>query len=199
MTGCRQEFPLHFQPFLKVLKNSWILACGLCFTREILLWSFFAGLLFVFENQHCMKHSFPGSIFWRSFVEPKKRNILLNSKQADCSWCMKSKSIPSVDNTLRELQNVSYPTTVKLNNNCFIIHSKYFPVLIKGVSPFCCLLFCSPKNNTTSPSGFSVNGSITSSGLHFVIWCQWFNMTKFFPNLVNSSCLYSELPVCMWF
>ena len=60
-----------------MLKTRWILACGLCFTREILLWSFFAGLLFIFEKQHCIKHSFPGSIFWRSFVERKTKEPLL--------------------------------------------------------------------------------------------------------------------------
>ena len=32
------------------------------------------------------------------------------------------------------LQDSSYPTEAEFNN-CFIIHSKYFPVL-KGVSPF---------------------------------------------------------------
>ena len=40
----------------------------------------------------------------------------------------------SVDNTLRDLQNSSYPMKAEFNN-CFIIHSKYFPVL-NGVSPF---------------------------------------------------------------
>ena len=48
-----------------------------------------------------------------------------------------------VDNTLRDLQNSSYPTKAEFNN-CFIIHSKYFPVL-KGVSPFRSLFFCLPK------------------------------------------------------
>ena len=32
-----------------------------------------------------------------------------------------------MDNTLRDLQNSSYPTKAKFNN-CFNIHSKYFPV-----------------------------------------------------------------------
>ena len=39
-----------------------------------------------------------------------------------------------VNNTLRDLQNSSYPTKTEFNN-CFITHSKYFPVL-KGVLPF---------------------------------------------------------------
>ena len=30
-----------------------------------------------------------------------------------------------VDNTLRDLQNSSYPTKAEFNN-CFIIHSKYY-------------------------------------------------------------------------
>ena len=38
-----------------------------------------------------------------------------------------------VDNSLRDLQNSSYPTKAECNN-CFIIHSKYF-LLLKGVSP----------------------------------------------------------------
>ena len=37
--------------------------------------------------------------------------------------------------TLPDLKNSSCPMKATFNN-CFIIHSKYFPVL-KGVSPFC--------------------------------------------------------------
>ena len=48
-----------------------------------------------------------------------------------------------VDNTLRDLQNSSYPTKVEFNN-CCITHSKYFPVL-EGVSPLRSLFFRSPK------------------------------------------------------
>ena len=68
-------------------------------------------------------------------------------------------------------------------NNCFIIHSKYFPVL-KGVSPFPSLFFCLPKITQSRLQVFSFNGSIICSGLHF--WRHWFNMT----NLVNSSWLW---------
>ena len=39
-----------------------------------------------------------------------------------------------MDNTLRDLQNSSYPTKVEFNN-CFNIHLKSFPAF-KGVSPF---------------------------------------------------------------
>ena len=50
----------------------------------------------------------------------------------------------SVDNTLLDLQNSSCPTKAEFNNNCLIIHSKYFPVP-KGVLPFWSLFFRSPK------------------------------------------------------
>ena len=40
-------------------------------------------------------------------------------------------------------KNTSYPTKADFKN-CFIIYSKYFPVL-KGVLPFPSLFFCSPK------------------------------------------------------
>ena len=70
-----------------------------------------------------------------------------------------------VDNTLRDLQNSSYPTKTEFNN-CFIIHAKYFPPL-KGVSPLRSLFFHSPNITQTCPQVFSVNGSIICSGLHF--------------------------------
>ena len=46
----------------------------------------------------------------------------------------------------------SYPTKDEFNN-CFIIHSKYFPVL-KGASPFRSLFFPLTKNNTISSLSF---------------------------------------------
>ena len=61
-----------------------------------------------------------------------------------------------LSNTLRDLQNSSYPTKAEFNN-CFIVHSKYFPVL-KGVSPF-----GSPKITQSRPQVFSVNGSKKSA------------------------------------
>ena len=61
--------------------------------------------------------------------------------------CYPQRPKAEVDNTLRDLQNSSYPTKAEFNN-CFIIHSKYFPVL-KGVSPF-----RSTKNNMISSPGF---------------------------------------------
>ena len=41
-----------------------------------------------------------------------------------------------VDNTLRDLQNSSYPTKAEFNN-CFVIHSKYFQTL-KGENELYC-------------------------------------------------------------
>ena len=56
---------------------------------------------------------------------------------AEQGGCYPQRPKAEVDNTLRDLQNSSYPTKVEFNefNNIFNIHSKYFPVL-KGVSPF---------------------------------------------------------------
>ena len=74
---------------------------------------------------------------------------------ADQGGCYRPRPKAEVDNTLRDLQNSSYPTKAEFNN-CFIIHSKYFPVL-NGVSPFRSLFFCSPKSQSR-PQVFSVNG-----------------------------------------
>ena len=80
--------------------------------------------------------------------------------------CYPQRPKAEVDNPLRDLQNSSYPTKVKFNN-CFIIHSNYFPVeVINGVSPFRSLFFCSPKITQSLPQVFLVNGSIICSGLH---------------------------------
>ena len=119
---------------------------------------------------------------------------------ADQGGCYPQRPKAEVDNTLRDLQNSSYPTKAEFNR-CFIIHSKYFSVL-KGVSPFRSLFFCLPKITQPRPQVFLVNGSTTGSWLHFWrhfhaivaiwqnFWRLWFNMTKFFPNLVNSSWLW---------
>ena len=74
---------------------------------------------------------------------------------ADQRGCYPLRPKAEVDNTLRDLQNSSYPTKAEFNN-CFIIHSKYFPVL-NGVSPFRSLFFCSPKSQSR-PQVFLVNG-----------------------------------------
>ena len=49
-----------------------------------------------------------------------------------------------VDNTIRDLQNSSYPTKAEFNN-CFIIHSKYF-LLLKGTWGQGCVIFGERKN-----------------------------------------------------
>ena len=71
---------------------------------------------------------------------------------ADQGECYPPRPKAEVDNTLRDLQNSSHPTKAEFNN-CFIIHSKYFPVL-KGVSQFRSLFFCSPKITQSLPQFF---------------------------------------------
>ena len=83
----------------------------------------------------------------------------------DQGGCYPQRPKAEVDNTLRDLQNSSYPMKVEFNN-CFIIHSKYFPIF-KGVSPFCSLFFHSPNIAQPCPQVFSVNSSIICCGLHF--------------------------------
>ena len=90
-------------------------------------------------------------------------NYMKNS--ADQGGCYPQRPKAEVDNTLRNLQNSSYPTKAECNN-CFIIHLKYLLVL-KGVSPFCSLFFPSPNITQPCPQVFAVNGSIICSGLHF--------------------------------
>ena len=43
---------------------------------------------------------------------------------ADRVGCYPLRSKAEVDNTLRDLQNSSYPAIAAFNNYCFIIHSK---------------------------------------------------------------------------
>ena len=70
---------------------------------------------------------------------------------ADQGGCYPQRPKADVDNTLRDLQNSLYPTKDEFNN-CFIIHSKYFPVL-KEFRHFA-LCFYAHQNNTTLSSGF---------------------------------------------
>ena len=125
------------------------------------------------------------------------------------------------DNTLRDLQNSSYPTKDELNNYCFIIHSKYF-LLLKGVSPLRSLFFRSPNITQPCPQVFSVNSSIICSGLHFwrhfdVIgsiifgglhfWRHWFNMAKILSKfgepvqlvMVNYACGFNQSEMGKYF
>ena len=97
-----------------------------------------------------------------------------------------------VDNTLRDLQNSSYPMKAELNN-CFIIIQNISYFLKEKLSS---LFFAwAPKITQPDPQVFSVKGSIICSGLHFryhfdVIgsiicsrlhfWLHWFNVTKTF-------------------
>ena len=112
------------------------------------------------------------------------------------SGCYPLRLKTEVDNALQDLQNSSYPTKAEFNN-CFIIHSKYFPIILKGVLPVCLLFFCLPKITQPHPQVSLVNGSRTFCGLpfwrHFEIigsiwqnfWSHWFNMTKLLKSLVQ--------------
>ena len=71
---------------------------------------------------------------------------------ADQGGCYPQRLKAEVYNTLRDLQNSSYPTKAEFNN-CFIIHSKYF-LLHKVVSPFTLFVFPLTKYNTTLSPGF---------------------------------------------
>ena len=77
---------------------------------------------------------------------------------ADQGWCYPKRPKAKVDNTLRDLQNSSYPTKAEFNN-CFIIHSIYF-LLLKGVPPLRFLFFRLPNITQPCSQVFSVNGSI---------------------------------------
>ena len=84
---------------------------------------------------------------------------------ADQGGCYPQRPKAEVDNTLRDLQNSSYPTKGEFNNY-FTIHLKYF-LLLKGVSPLRSLFFRSPNITQPCPQVFSVNGSIIRGGLYF--------------------------------
>ena len=119
---------------------------------------------------------------------------------ADQGRCYPQRLKAEMDNTLRDLQNSSYPTKAELNY-CFIIHSKYFPVF-KGVSSFRSLFFRSPKITQPRPQVFSVNGSIICSGLHF--WRHRLNnlqraalVTSLVQYFANSSWLWWIMRVAL--
>ena len=71
---------------------------------------------------------------------------------AEQGGCYPHRPKTEVDNTLRDLQNSSYPAKAEFNS-CFIIYSKYFPVLIRrfAISLFA---FSLTKNNIISSPGF---------------------------------------------
>ena len=85
---------------------------------------------------------------------------MINS--ADQGGCYLQRPKAELDNTLRGLLNSSYANRVEFNN-CFIIHSKYFPVL-KRVLPFRSLFLHSPKITQSGPQVF---GLIICSGWYF--------------------------------
>ena len=106
---------------------------------------------------------------------------------ADQGGCYPQRPKAEVDNTLRGLQNSSYPKAEF--NNCFIIHSKYF-LLLKGVSPLRSLFFRSP-NATLSP------GFLGERFNNF--WRHWFNMATILSKfgeqqllMVNYACGLSQ-------
>ena len=126
--------------------------------------------------------------------------------------CHPQRPKAEVDNTLRDLQNSSYPTKAEFNN-CLIIYFKYF-LLLKGVSPLRSLFFRSPNITQPCSQVFSVNGSIICSGLHFWrhfdaivsiifgrlhFWRHWFNMATILSKFceqqlvtVNYACGFSQ-------
>ena len=84
---------------------------------------------------------------------------------ADKGGCYLPRRSASMDKTLQNLGNSLYPTKAKFNKSMIVIHSRYAPVL-KGVSLFRSLFFCSPKIALPRPQVLLVNGS-SCSGLHF--------------------------------
>ena len=83
---------------------------------------------------------------------------------AEQGECYPQRPKAEVDNTLRDLQNSSYPTKAEFNN-CFIIHSKYFPVL-KGFFAISLFVFSLTKNDIISSPGF-LGQRFICSRLHF--------------------------------
>ena len=134
------------------------------------------------------------------------------NNSADQGGCYPQRPKAEADNTLRDLQNSSYPMKAEFNNR-FIIHSRYF-LLLKGVSPLRALFFRSPNITQPCPQVFSVNGSIICSELHFwrhfdVIgsiifgglhfWRHWINMAKILSKfgeqqlvMVNYACGFNQ-------
>ena len=123
---------------------------------------------------------------------------------ADQGGCYPQSPKAEVDNTLRDLQNSSYPTKAEFNN-CFIIHSKCLLVL-KGVSLLLSLFFRSPNTIQPCPQVFSVNGSIICGGpctfdvidsIWRRFWRHWFNNFRKAP-LLTSLIQYGEDSFQIW-
>ena len=67
--------PLIFQPFLKVFRSSWILACGLSFTRYTLFWFFFRWFALRFrEITYAKNLEFRSGFHW---MKPKQKRMTI--------------------------------------------------------------------------------------------------------------------------
>ena len=140
---------------------------------------------------------------------------------ADQGGCYQQRPKAEVDNPFQDLQSCSYPAKTEVDNCLLviIIHSKYF-LILKGVSLFHSLFFCSPNITQHCPQVFSVNGSIICSGLHFwlhfdvivsIIFgglhlIHWFNMAKILSKfgeqqlvMVNYACGFNQSEMGKYF
>ena len=102
-----------------------------------------------------------------------------------------------VDNILRELQNSSYPTKAKFNN-CFVIHSKYFPRSWKSFT-ILLFVFLLTKYNTTFSLGFIGHrfNNLQRAALLTSFWCHWFNNFRR-AALLTSLIQYGEDSFQIW-
>ena len=141
---------------------------------------------------------------------------------ADQGGCYQQRPKTEEDNPLQDLQSSSYPVKTEFDNclPVIIFHSKYFLVL-KWVSLFHSLFFCSPNITQPCPQVFSVNSSIICSGLHFWLhfdvigsimfgglhFCgHWFNMAKILSTfgeqqlvMVNYACGFNQSEMGKYF
>ena len=81
---------------------------------------------------------------------------------ADQGGCYPQRPKAEVDNTLRELQNSSYPTKAEFNNALLFIQN-----ISSFLKEFRSLFFRSLNISQPCPQVFSVNGSIIFGGLYF--------------------------------
>ena len=108
--------------------------------------------------------------------------------------CYPPRPSASVDITLLDLHNSSYPTKAEFNN-CFIIHSKYFPVL-KGVPLFVFLL---TNDNTILSPGFFGQwfNNLQQAALWMSFWHHRFNNLQR-AALLTSLIQYDEDSFQIW-
>ena len=83
---------------------------------------------------------------------------------ADQGGCYPQRPKAEVDNTLRDLQNSSYPRVAEFNN-CFITHSYLVPHGMKSGNWALC--FSLTKYNTTLSPGFLGQRFISAAGCTF--------------------------------